>query len=140
MVTKFIDTRFSQDIEQGRQVLWSYMGSSFFEWDNGSTLIFWRWPNDTLGWARDGICPYYVDYLPTHKHKAKAPTKDQRAAVWKKFLKSLERNYLTFVPHLSDKSYVDYFLVPKGTDIRMVLNGTSCGLNKDVYTPNFWLP
>ena len=35
----------------------------------------------------------------------------------------------------------DYFAVPKGdNDIRMVYNGTSCGLNKSLWAPNFWLP
>ena len=45
------------------------------------------------------------------------------------------------------KSDVDYFAVPKGLgplgewlDIRVVYNGTSCGLNDAVWAPGFWLP
>ena len=39
------------------------------------------------------------------------------------------------------KSFIDYFSVPKGnSDIRMVLNGTSCGLNQVCWSSNFWLP
>ena len=39
------------------------------------------------------------------------------------------------------RSYIDYFAVPKGLDdIRMVLNGSSCGLNDAVFASNFWLP
>jgi hypothetical protein len=37
-------------------------------------------------------------------------------------------------------SYIDYFGVPKADDICVVYNGASCGLNKTVWAPNFWLP
>ena len=36
---------------------------------------------------------------------------------------------------------VDYFSVPKGDDdIRVVFDGSSCGLNKALWAPNFYLP
>jgi hypothetical protein len=36
---------------------------------------------------------------------------------------------------------MDFFEVNEGlTDIRMVYNGTSCGLNDTLWAPNFWLP
>jgi hypothetical protein len=39
------------------------------------------------------------------------------------------------------KSLMDSFEVDKGiTDIRMVYNGTSCGLNETLWAPNFFLP
>ena len=39
------------------------------------------------------------------------------------------------------KSYIDFFAVLKGLDdIRMVLNGPSCGLNAAIFASNFWLP
>jgi hypothetical protein len=39
------------------------------------------------------------------------------------------------------KSLMDFFEVDKGvTDIHMVYNGTSCGLNDALWAPNFWLP
>jgi hypothetical protein len=38
-------------------------------------------------------------------------------------------------------SLTDYFDVPKGdTDVRMVYNGSSCGLNELLWAPSFWLP
>ena len=44
-------------------------------------------------------------------------------------------------------SYIDFFAVPKTvdnqgnvTEIQMVYNGTSCGLNDCVWAPNFWMP
>jgi hypothetical protein len=38
------------------------------------------------------------------------------------------------------KSLLDYFDVEKGSDIRMVYNGTSCGLNDALWDPKFFLP
>lgn len=38
------------------------------------------------------------------------------------------------------KSLIDYFYVPKATDIRPVYNGASCGINRALWAPNFWLP
>jgi hypothetical protein len=34
---------------------------------------------------------------------------------------------------------MDFFEVDKDSDIRLVYNGTSCGLNDALWAPNFWL-
>ena len=91
--------------------------------------------------ARDGLRPYYVSPLPSNQRSPRPPQKDRMEATWEKFSKALRRRYLEFRPATSVRSFVDYFQIPKGTsDIRMVLNGTSSGLNASVFTPNFWLP
>ena len=38
------------------------------------------------------------------------------------------------------KSLIDYFYVPKAQDIGPVYNGASCGVNKSLWSPPFWLP
>jgi hypothetical protein len=39
------------------------------------------------------------------------------------------------------KSSLNFFAVPKGpTDIRIVYDGTSCGLNEALWAPNLYLP
>ena len=112
-----------------------------FEWDSGSILIFWRWPRQLIPMARDGLWPYFLGNLPTNQQVPRPPPSDKKEATWKKFKKALQRKYLLFCPATAVKIFVDYFQVPKGeSDIRMVLNGTSCGLNMSVFTPNFWLP
>ena len=132
---------FLRDVHQGRQVLWSYVNSSFFEWDCGSTIIFWRWPKQFISSARDGLRPYYVGHLPLNQQTPRPPAPEHKEVTWEKFKKALKRKYLQFCPASSVKSFVDYFQVPKGpTEIQMVLNGTSSGLNSLVFTPNFWLP
>ena len=38
-------------------------------------------------------------------------------------------------------NFIDTFHIPKGEDnIGVVLNGTSCGLTKAIFAPNYWLP
>ena len=57
-----------------------------------------------------------------------------------KILKSLSRDYLVPVQSVQVKNLIGYFAVPKAEDIRLVLNGSSCGLNNSVWAPKFWLP
>jgi hypothetical protein len=35
---------------------------------------------------------------------------------------------------------MDFFEVEKDSDIHLVYNGTSCGLNNLIWAPHFWLP
>mmetsp|Transcript_1680 Transcript_1680/g.2410 ORF Transcript_1680/g.2410 Transcript_1680/m.2410 type:complete len:82 (-) Transcript_1680:3700-3945(-) len=61
--------------------------------------------------------------------------------LYNKFKAFLQRGYIklasssTFITNL-----IDYFEVPKSDDIRVVFNGSSCGLNAVVYASSFWLP
>ena len=49
------------------------------------------------------------------------------------------RFYLESSGHVSN--LVNYFAVPKGdSDIRVVFDGSSCGLNDTLWAPNFFLP
>ena len=49
----------------------------------------------------------------------------------------LKRGYLTLVPQNEFLNYIGYFPVPKGSsDIRVVFNGTSCGLNSLLFASN----
>jgi hypothetical protein len=58
--------------------------------------------------------------------------------VWQKTLKVCKRGYIALG---KVSSLTHYFYVPKGdTDIRMVYNGTSWGLNDCLFSPHFGLP
>jgi hypothetical protein len=52
--------------------------------------------------------------------------------------KFLQRRYVQLKRRV--RSLTEYFRVPKGDDIRIVFNGTSCFLNSVLWAPNFWLP
>ena len=116
------------------------VNSTWWEWTDGSTLNFWRWPRCYWGAVRDGT-RLFVDKnkLPKYK-KPQTVTKDPRARdqVEKKINKVRRRRYIKLG---LVKSITAYFDVPKGDDdICMVYDATKCGLNAALWTPNFFLP
>ena len=124
----------------GCSVLSQLLSASWWEWDNGSSLVFWRWNGpDQQRHAYLGQPIHVMDDLP-HNHRAqRAPADDSIQRVAEKLSKVISRGY--FDQGQPIESLTDYFDVPKGpTDIRMVYNGTSSGLNDALWAPNFWLP
>jgi hypothetical protein len=92
--------------------------------------------------ARGGMAPYILGRLPTYQKASRAPKESVFERILPKMQKLLDRGYVKYSPddiHFI-KSLIDNFCVPKADDIRVVFNGTSCGLNKAVWAPNFWLP
>jgi hypothetical protein len=77
--------------------------------------------------------------LPGSRRTKPLRLSDEKAAmVEKKVDGMVNRSYLQrgFV-----KSTLHYFANPKGpTDVQIVYDGTSCGLNKALWAPNFYLP
>ena len=124
----------------GTQALHSYHQSSYFSWEGGSTLLFWRWHPSLRHIAKNGFKTFIVSDLPTNRNRARKPKLEVRSKISDKIIKSLSRDYLTPVHPNKIFNLIDYFAVPKADDIRLVLNGSSCGLNKAVWSPKFWLP
>jgi hypothetical protein len=91
---------------------------------------------------------YVLSQPPTFKPALKKPKQEAFDLLLPKFQSILARGYVvsnqsaTEIAELEDfiLSYIDYFGVPKADDIRVVYNGSSCGLNPTVWAPNFWLP
>ena len=77
--------------------------------------------------------------LPHNKRRSRKPKVDNFDKILSKLIKALKRNYPTMAHPNSVYNLIDYFAVPKAQDVRLVLNGSSCGLNKSVWAPNFWL-
>jgi hypothetical protein len=128
-----------RDAEVGVSVLCNFGDADWWTWAGGSTLIFWRWPEGLQRKAaRDGMTPWISGELPNFKKKAKPPSPEERKSIWSKFDKFLRRGYVRLKRRV--RSLTEYFRVPKGDDIRMVFNGTSCQLNRVSWAPNFWLP
>ena len=133
--------QFLSELSSGRQVLHSYMSSSFFGWDGGSTLIFWRWHATLQTIAREGFPIQIQKELPTTYQKMIKPKSPMYEQLLSKIQKGIARDYLVPTPQYKVKNLIQYFGVPKGpTDIRMVQNGTSCLLNESVWASNFCLP
>ena len=113
--------------------------SDWWEWLGGSRLFFWRWPPEDVEWARDGQPHYLMGELPTFTKPQKKPKTDNELRLMRqKVVKVRKRGYIEAAEVLS---LSHMFPVPKGDDdIRMVYNGSSCGLNEQLWAPHFGLP
>ena len=127
-------------VEAGFDAIRRCANSSWFEWLEGSAPLFWNWPQEYQRGVRDGQ-PHYITgsfgtpYLrPQSKHKDPAKHELMRAKV-------VKVRRLGYIKAGKVESGTSFFSVDKGaTDIRMVYNGTSCGLNDILYAPHFGLP
>ena len=113
--------------------------ASWFEWLEGSAPFFWNWGEDYQKDIRDGQRHFLTGPLPVFlktqkRHKDPASHELMR----RKVVQVRRRGYVSAGPVVSG---THYFSVPKGLDdIRMVYNGTSCGLNDVLWAPRFGLP
>ena len=110
-------------------------------WDSRSGLFYWRWHSELQQFAVKGIPPYITLRLPQSKRPTRKPNKQIYPKLLEKIINFILRDYFVFPNPGSVKILIDYFTVPKGSDdVRMVFNGSSCGLNDSLWSPNFWLP
>jgi hypothetical protein len=131
-----------KDFKVGSNAVRKQYGSTWWSWDAGSTLNFWRWPEGEQRLAaRDGMPAHIQGTLPKYFLRAKQPSPESYGLLVTKLKKMLERGYVSStLDEKTIESLVDYFFVPKADDIQPIYNGTSCGLNASVWAPNFWLP
>ena len=117
--------------------------ASWWNWDGGSTLFFWRWPIQYMSEALYGIKPTYIGDKPRYFVR-QPPYNDpvNRERVKEKVAKVMERGYLVSAgPDDVVESLMYMFDVPKGEeDIRMVYDGSKSGLNDALWAPWFPLP
>lgn len=134
------DERLLEEVGKGLDVLDQVINTqSWWDWDNGSALLYWRWCTvRQREAARDGMQIFVRDKLPTSRRPARPPVKGQRKLIATKINKVRKRRYIR---RGVVKNLTDYFAVPKGdSDIRMVYNGTSSGLNDALWAPSFYMP
>jgi len=128
----------------GADALRQINNTTWWNYDCGSALLFWRWnTNKEVVNARDGT-PLWVDHekMPRFQRPQKAPKFEDLLKVAEKLWNVRMKFYIR--PG-SVRSLSHYFHVGKGepgpdSDIRMVYNGTGCGLNKALWAPSFWMP
>ena len=129
-----------KDLEVGRDAVGRAAQATWWNWDGGSTLFFWRWPKWSKSSVRDGT-KLFVDWslMPSYWKRQKWPDDEAACNKLKKKLSNVRgKGYVQpgFV-----KILTSYFAVPKAkTDIRVVYDATACGLNDSLWAPNFFLP
>ena len=125
-----------RDIMMGREAVAKIAESSWWIWDLGSSLLFWRWKG-LERYARDGFPRYLIGKLPSNMKQLRPPKKEERSIIAKKLQRVIHRGYIKPLHVVS----LTFFAVPKGIDdIRLVYNGTSCGLNDAIWVTSFWFP
>ncbi|KAI2495932.1 hypothetical protein MHU86_18586 [Fragilaria crotonensis] len=117
-------------------------GASCWDWDAGSALLFWRWPEDYQRESWEGVAPYFIGELPSSKSpQPPYEVEEVRRKVSAKLQKVLDRRYIEVVRDSELKSYMFMFDVPKGdSDVRMVYDGSKSGFNDATWAPWFTLP
>ena len=113
--------------------------STWWEWVSGSTPFFWNWPERYQSDARDGQRHYLLGKFHYFKKPQKGPKEEKDGPLIRKKVTGVrKKGYIEMGTVLS---LIHYFYVPKGLDdIRMVYNGTGCGLNDMLWAPHFGLP
>ena len=111
---------------------------TWWEWVEGSTLFFWRWPERFQSDARDGQPHFMTGDPKPYMRQQRPPTPEEVEKVREKILPVRIRKYIE--PGVV-RSLIHYFWVSKGvSDIRMVYDGTGCGLNDFIWAMHFGLP
>ena len=117
--------------------------STWFEWNDGSRLFFWRWPPDLQREARDGS-PVCHHYIPPRRCDARVPSDVEpwmAAMVNDKLRKFFRRRYIIPFPRRLTRVPIVYFPVKKGEeDIRMVWSETEQGITDSVFAPRIFYP
>ena len=126
-------------VEAGHDAIHRCADASWFEWCKGSAPLFWNWGLEYQREVRDGQ-PHFMMGTPGEpflrkQAKAKDPLKHE--LMRDKVVQVRRRGY---IKPGEVTSGTHYFCVDKGeTDIRMVYNGTSCGLNAYLHAPHYGL-
>jgi hypothetical protein len=80
--------------------------------------------------------------LPRYLAAPRPPDPKKKIMILEKLKNIIDRSYVVLPASTQFiQSLMEFLDVDKGiTDIRLVYNGTSCGLNETLWAPNFWLP
>jgi hypothetical protein len=135
----------SWNAEAGSEVIrQNSLASSWWEWNGGSALVFWRWGSlVSMINARDGTKVCVLGELPRLRRSQQAPKPGDMERVGSKLWNVRMKHYIcsSLVASLTHYFYVcKDFVSDKEFDIRMIYDGTGCGLNAAVWAPSFWMP
>jgi hypothetical protein len=128
-----------KNILAGRDALGRLANASWWDWEDVSRPLHWRWPRWYLEIIRDGL-PVWFREAPKQWRRPQpgGKTRGEHEAMVKKIGKVQKRRYIKKGPI---ESLTSFFAVPKGVDdIRMVYHDTESGLNDVIWVPRLSLP
>ncbi|KAL7580705.1 hypothetical protein ACA910_002212 [Epithemia clementina (nom. ined.)] len=113
--------------------------ATLWQWDRGSAIFFWRWPEENVTDEALGVRPLWIGRPPTTIEKQTALGD---VAMIEQMKTKLDDVCLKgYIAPGECRATMHFFAVPKGdTDVRMVYDGTKSKLNDCLYAPWFPLP
>ena len=132
-------TEVVKDFRSGMDAIRRALGANFWEWSEGSTLFFWRWPREYRRAIRDGLEVFIDGELPDYWSRQRWPQDPaEKEQLKEKIRKVIQREYIRTGFALS---LTGFFAVAKGDgDIRVVYDASKSGLNEAIWAPNFPMP
>lgn len=141
-----------EQIRSGAAALAFAAEATWWDWPKGSAPFFWNWPPAYQRLMSEGLPPRFTGE-PPRCCKPQRLNKDPKVHDWEKNKVEKARRKSFIGPSREPiDSLMSFFSVPKVTvfheetgqeevlDIRMVYNGSSCGLNAVLWAPWFALP
>jgi hypothetical protein len=133
-----------KDIEApGRKALvYHVYRCSWWEWDGGSSILFWRWPVEYFDDSIYGVLPRFIGEPPNYlSPQPRYSDESRKGKVKQKVNEVLKARYMTKCQPDTLRALMFMFDVPKGEiDVRMVYDGSKSGLNAALFAPWFSLP
>ena len=116
--------------------------ATWFDWPEGSTIFFWRWPPDCVKTVRVGVRLFFSKMPPKNRDLQPAfDSNKDRLKVKEKLDTVMRKGYIKMCGLSELEAMMCMFSVPKGeTDMRMVHDGSRLGLNEATWAPWFALP
>jgi hypothetical protein len=131
--------RAEKERDAGKDCLRRSALADWWEWKDGSSLFFWRWPPYARSLALLGHKPWFAAAPPNYRVPQRPEGNDEtRQRIKTKLEVPLNRRCI-YEGRVD--SLTSFFSVPKGeTDLRMVYDASKSGLNNSLWVPSFQLP
>jgi hypothetical protein len=113
--------------------------SSWWNWEQGSRPLFWRWTTEYQTVIREGIPPKFTGIMTPWTEPQRGPKNSAIGELVIKKLLIIDKK--AYIEEGKISSLMPFFNVPKGEDdVRMVYDGSASGLNANLWAPWFTLP
>ena len=138
----FKSSKSEEVLADGRAACRQARKATWWEWEGGSTIFFWRWPADYQAAVRIGVPPMFISDPPANQSRQPEYEDGETMELVKgKLMKVLNKGYIVRANAKEITAFMFMFHVPKGeSDVRIVYDGSRSGLNETIYAPWFALP
>ena len=85
-------SEFLLNLRKGAEAVSKFLNATYWDWLDGSALLYWRWPSEFQKDARDGFEPCFLHDPPKSRSRQSHFPADDVDKVWNKLRKFLVRN------------------------------------------------